>query len=146
MQHPNFSAFAMDQSIQHSFRSDTIQDLNRAMGDLIEGEAGMKRALGRLWQTLDDVPTETPTKTETNGASTVAVNGNGNGVHEEAVSPSPQNEDGGELGDDTRLHHYTPDLTPPMHKIFLAGSAGVPLENGGPPPFEVLVESIKQLK
>lgn len=42
----------MDPSVQNSFRSQMLGDIGRAINNLIEGEAAMKRAVGRLWQAV----------------------------------------------------------------------------------------------
>jgi len=51
----------MDPSVQHSFRSAMIGDINRAINNLIEGESAMKRAVGRLWQAIYSMKKEEDT-------------------------------------------------------------------------------------
>ncbi|KAF8140021.1 hypothetical protein EV363DRAFT_1392942 [Boletus edulis] len=53
-QHYNFTTFVMDNSVTHSFRSNLLDELEHATNSLIEGEAIMKRALGRLWQVINE--------------------------------------------------------------------------------------------
>jgi hypothetical protein len=48
----------MDPSVQHSFRSQMLNDIGRAINNLIEGEATMKRAVGRLWQAVYSIRQE----------------------------------------------------------------------------------------
>ncbi|KAI0001827.1 hypothetical protein BJV77DRAFT_969883, partial [Russula vinacea] len=55
-QHLNYTSFVMDRGVTHSFRSPLLEDLERATNGLIEGEAGMKRAFGRLWEVLSKDP------------------------------------------------------------------------------------------
>jgi hypothetical protein len=64
-EHSNYSSLIMDPSVQHSFRSQMLNDISRAINNLIEGEATMKRAAGRLWQAVysmrtDDGPSSGP--------------------------------------------------------------------------------------
>ncbi|GJJ09449.1 hypothetical protein Clacol_003672 [Clathrus columnatus] len=53
-QHLSFTSFVLDPAAQRSFRSGMINDLERATCTLIEGEAQLRRAMGRLWQVLSD--------------------------------------------------------------------------------------------
>ncbi|KAF9243877.1 hypothetical protein BU15DRAFT_86305 [Melanogaster broomeanus] len=53
-QHYSFTSFVMDNSVTHSFRSNLLDDLEHATNSLIEGEAVMNRALGRLWQVINE--------------------------------------------------------------------------------------------
>jgi hypothetical protein len=51
----------MDESVQHSFRSNLIDEVSQAIGSLIEAESGLLIALGRLWQAIESTPMPTPT-------------------------------------------------------------------------------------
>jgi len=112
-QHLNYTSFVMDKSVTHSFRSDLLEDLERATNGLIEGEAAMKRAFGRLWQVIGEDP-------EQRRAGDALV---------------PKREDEDEVadaeGEKERRLARAPDLTPQSHKLFI-----VPYPNGGPPVFE----------
>ncbi|KAI0322288.1 hypothetical protein OF83DRAFT_1161287 [Amylostereum chailletii] len=101
----NWTAFVMDRAVTHSFRSHLLQELEHTTNGLIEGEAGMKRALGKLWQVLSEDPDR--------------VRGT------EAIVPKREDEDGDNDDDESRRIARGPDLTPPVHKIFL-----VPYGNG----------------
>jgi hypothetical protein len=64
---------------------------------LIEGEATMRRALGRLWQVISEDPDQ-----RSSDASVV-----------------PKQEDEDETDDRARRLARAPDLTPPVHKLFM---------------------------
>ncbi|CCO26111.1 hypothetical protein BN14_00128 [Rhizoctonia solani AG-1 IB] len=51
--HSSFSSFVLDPSIQHSFHSTTINELERTASELIEGESALRRALGALFRAMD---------------------------------------------------------------------------------------------
>lgn len=51
--HPSFTSFVLDPSIQHSFHSNTISELERTASELIEGESALRRALGSLFRAMD---------------------------------------------------------------------------------------------
>jgi len=93
----------MDKSVTHLFRSKLLDELEQATNGLIEGEAALRRALGRLWQVMSEDPDERTTQAS-------------------KESPVPKREDS--EGDSTNQPEraedgYTPDLTPPPHKYFL---------------------------
>jgi len=131
--------------MQHSFRSEMMQDISRAIGNLIDGEAAMKRALGRLWHVLEDVPeNQNRTSATTNG--TVTVNGDAN--HDSMdLSPPASKENDTAVADPIANRHdgYKPELTPPIEAFFLNGHPPGP-ENGRPPPFEVLLDGVGVLQ
>ncbi|KAF9073794.1 hypothetical protein BDP27DRAFT_1318168 [Rhodocollybia butyracea] len=98
-QHLTYSSFVMDKSVTHTFRSNLLDQLENATNGLIEGEATMRRAMGRLWQVMSEDPSprlEPVTKQE----------------DEELEELSEQ---------DARAKRLAraPDLTPPIHKLFL---------------------------
>jgi hypothetical protein len=109
-QHLSYSSFVLDQAVTHSFRSHLLDDLERATSGLIEGEAAMRRALGRLWQVMSEDPHHRPS--------------------DPALKTKREDEEEEEEGDeaDQRLAR-APDLTPPVHKLFLK-----PYINGAIPP------------
>jgi hypothetical protein len=55
-QHNSYVSFVLDKSITHTFRSKQLLELENATTALIEGEALLRGALGRLWQVLNDDP------------------------------------------------------------------------------------------
>lgn len=55
-QHLSFSSFVLDPAAQHSFRSAMISELERTTCGLVEGETPLRRAIGRLWEVLNDDP------------------------------------------------------------------------------------------
>jgi hypothetical protein len=102
----------MDRSATHTFRSKLLEELEEATNGLIEGEAALRRALGRLWQVMSEDPDE---KSE-----------------QSKLSPVPKREDveGEGSAQAESLGGYMPDLTPPPHKLFLSYPPGTT------PPFE----------
>ncbi|KAF8446188.1 hypothetical protein L210DRAFT_2962011 [Boletus edulis BED1] len=97
-QHYNFTTFVMDNSVTHSFRSNLLDELEHATNSLIEGEAIMKRALGRLWQAINE---------DTSRRHPV-----------EEVIPKREEADG-TVGEDDLLAR-SPELVPNAHKLFLS--------------------------
>jgi hypothetical protein len=91
----------MDKGVTHSFRSLMLEDLERATNGLIEGEAGMKRAFGRLWEVLSKDPDRVHLK--------------------DAVIPKreDESEDANGEGDKERRIARAPDLVPPAQKLFI---------------------------
>jgi hypothetical protein len=51
--HSSFTSFVLDPSVQHSFHSATINELERTASELIEGESALRRALGSLFRAMD---------------------------------------------------------------------------------------------
>jgi len=89
----------MDKAVTSSFRSRLLDELESATNSLIEGEATMRRALGRLWQVMNEDPDQTP--------------GNAPVV--------PKREDEGDEEDEKeRRLARAPDLTPIVHKLFIS--------------------------
>jgi hypothetical protein len=104
----------MDKGVTHSFRSLMLEDLERATNGLIEGEAGMKRAFGRLWEVLSKDPDQVHLK--------------------DAVIPKreDESEDANGEGEKERRLGRAPDLLPPpTQKLFI-----VSYPNGGSPVFD----------
>ncbi|KIK98520.1 hypothetical protein PAXRUDRAFT_823817 [Paxillus rubicundulus Ve08.2h10] len=100
-QHYSFTSFVMDNSITHTFRSNLLDELELATNSLIEGEAVMKRALGRLWQAINE-----DTSRRHRGEEVILK-------REEAEGNVDED------GLDSRFVR-APDLTPNAHKLFLA--------------------------
>jgi len=110
-QYLNYSSFVMDKAVTHSFRSHLLEDLERATNGLIEGEATMKRAFGRLWQVISEDPDRQQIG--------------------DTIVPKREDEDGDDEDENERRFARAPDLTPAAHKLFL-----VSYPNEGPPVFE----------
>ncbi|KAJ2928904.1 hypothetical protein H1R20_g8183, partial [Candolleomyces eurysporus] len=91
----------MDKSVTHTFRSRLLDELEQATNGLIEGEATLRRALGRLWQVMSEDPDLKKKK--------------------QSVVAKREEEDDPEM-DDPRVRRvaHAPDLTPPTHKLFLS--------------------------
>ncbi|CCM01644.1 uncharacterized protein FIBRA_03705 [Fibroporia radiculosa] len=98
-QHLSYTSFVMDKAVTSSFRSRLLDELESATNNLIEGEASMRRALGRLWQAMSEDPEQTP--------------------GEAPVVPKREDEGDEEEERERRLAHI-PDLTPVVHKLFLS--------------------------
>ena len=116
IEHPSYASFVMDRSVTHTFRSKLLDELENATNGLIEGEATIKRALGRLWEVISEDPDRSL----------------------EGHSVVPKREDEDDQGDNDSEEHRrdrrlarAPDITPGAHKLFLA-----PYNNGGVPGFE----------
>ena len=112
-QHLNYTSFVMDRSVTHSFRSPMLEDLERATNGLIEGEADMKRAFGRLWEVLSKDPDQARPK--------------------DVVIPKQEDEGEGTNAESERERRLAraPDLAPPTQKLFI-----VTYPNGGSPVFD----------
>jgi hypothetical protein len=93
----------MDKAVTHSFRSSLLDELETATYNLIEGEAIMREAVGRLWQVIAD---------ESDKPSGDAA----------AFILKREEEDEGTNDEDERERRIAraPDLTPSIHKAFLA--------------------------
>jgi len=103
----------MDKAVTHTFRSSLLDELEHATNELIEGEAIMKRALGKLWHVMGEDPDHRP--------------------GEAPLVPKREEEelDTEDQDDLSRRLARAPDLTLPIHKLFL-----LPYHTGGPPVFE----------
>ncbi|KAI0639144.1 hypothetical protein C8Q77DRAFT_1079690 [Trametes polyzona] len=96
--HLSYTSFVMDKAATHSFRSDVYDELEDSTNTLIEGETGLRMALGRLWQVMSENPDEV-------GVGTSLV-------------PKREDED---AEDETESRFArAPDLTPVVHKLFLS--------------------------
>ncbi|KAF5384679.1 hypothetical protein D9757_006200 [Collybiopsis confluens] len=101
--HLSYSSFVMDKSVTHTFRSNLLDELENSTNGLIEGEATMKRALGRLWQVMSEDPSP-------------------NAIDPPVVTKKEDEEMDEELnGEISRVKRLAraQDLTPPIHKLFL---------------------------
>lgn len=91
----------LDKSVTFTFRSKLLNELEHATNGLIEGEATLRHALGRLWQVMSEDPDQKQVETP--------------------VIPKMEDEDENaeEQDDRTRRIIRAPDLTPTTHKIFI---------------------------
>lgn len=110
-QHFSFASFVMDKAVTHSFRSNLLDELEHATNSLIEGEAVMRRALGRLWQVISEDPDKQ--------------------LDEERVIPKQEEQEdiADEEDEQERRIARAPDLTPTAHKLFLVSYS----DNNSPP-------------
>ncbi|KAF8640517.1 hypothetical protein AX17_000179 [Amanita inopinata Kibby_2008] len=115
-QHPSYSSFVMDRSVTHTFRSKLLDELENATNGLIEGEATMKRALGRLWEVISEDPDQ-PSE--------------GYSVIPKREDDEDNDENESEEQRRERRLARAPDLTPTAHKLFIATYS-----NGSVPGFE----------
>lgn len=98
--HTTYTSFVMDKGTTHTFRSDLVDELEETTNGLIEGETILRRALGRLWQVMNEDPDMGP------GDASVV----------------PKREEGGEgeeHSDREERIARAPDLTPAVRKLFL---------------------------
>lgn len=102
--HNCYASFLLDQSIAQSFRSRLLQDLQRSTENLIEGEAVLKQTLGRLWQVMKEDP-DGPTR-EAESEALVAKREEGDEESEEQTLRE-------------KRMQRAPNLTPPVHKLFI---------------------------
>lgn len=117
--HHTFASFVMDRAITHSFRARLLEDLERATAGLIEGEAHMRIAFGKLWRVMaedpdvrtkagqDVVPKREEEDQEEGARASAGPNGRRGRVDEEEEDPRE------------RRVKRAPDLTPTTHKHFL---------------------------
>lgn len=103
--HVTYTSFVMDKAVTHTFRSGLVEELENVTNGLIEGEATMKRALGRLWQVTSEDP-------DRQAGVPLPVT-----KQEEEDTDVPEYE----LDRAKRLAR-APDLTPTTHKLFLVGA------------------------
>ncbi|KAH8100503.1 hypothetical protein BXZ70DRAFT_937537 [Cristinia sonorae] len=103
-QHTTYTSFIMDKSVTHTYRSDLLDELEQATNGLIEGETLLRRALGRLWQVMNEDPDE--------------------GTESPVVPKREEGGDGDENDDRDERVARAPDLTPAVHKIFLSSYSG----------------------
>ncbi|THV06040.1 hypothetical protein K435DRAFT_960822 [Dendrothele bispora CBS 962.96] len=108
-QHLSYSSFVMDKAVTHTFRSGLLDELEDATNGLIEGEATMKRALGRLWQVMSQDPEHSSPNT--------------NNKSNEVVVPKREDDDMDANEQQEKRIARAPDLTPSIHKHFLFSCA-----------------------
>ena len=89
----------LDKSVTHTYRSAILDEQEQATNTLIEGEEAFRRALGRLFQVMNEDPDK-----PTNGA---------------AVVTKREDEETNEEGERERRVARAPDLSQSTHKLFL---------------------------
>lgn len=119
LHHTSYASFVLYKSITHTFRSSLLDELEHATNGLIEGEATVKRALGRLWQVMSEDP-----DMKTGEAPMVPKR--------EDADDEPD-----ELDDQARRLARAPDLTPATHKLFLLSYPSEAPPNHDPSHFTV---------
>jgi hypothetical protein len=100
----------MDKAVTHTFRSSLLDELESATNGLIEGEATLRRALGRLWQVMSEDQEKR--------------------AHEVSLVPKLEDNDDEQQAKERRLAR-APDLTPSVYKHFLSS-----YPTSGPPAIE----------
>ncbi|KIY67584.1 hypothetical protein CYLTODRAFT_431252 [Cylindrobasidium torrendii FP15055 ss-10] len=96
-QHASYTSFVMDKAVTHTFRSTLLDELENSTVNLIEGEASMRQALGRLWQVISE---------------------EGDPGRSDAIVPKREDEDDPMDQREKRIAR-APDLTPPIHRLFM---------------------------
>lgn len=109
----------MDKAITQSFRSALPEELEQVTNTLVEGEATLRRALGRLWQVISEDPDEQY------------------GIGEATLLPKREDDEVYADAEDERERRIlaAPDLTPAAHKHFL-DPYQEPYANGAGPPVQ----------
>jgi hypothetical protein len=112
-QHLSFTSFVMDKAVTHSFRTPLLDELEHTTDGLIEGEATLRRALGKLWRVLSTDP-----DIDINDSIPKAED-----QHEDEIHDQPDD-----------YISRAPDLTPTTHKIFLTNYNGMDGDTNGMDP------------
>lgn len=99
-QHYSYTSFVMDKAVTASFRSRLLDELEGATNGLIQGEATMRRALGRLWQVMSETPHETS--------------------EDGSLVPKREDVDAEEGHERVPRLPQVPDITAALHNLFLA--------------------------
>lgn len=123
--HLSYSSFVLDKSVTYTFRSKLLDELEHATNGLIEGEATLRHALGRLWQVMSEDPDQKEMETEA------------------PVIPKMEDEDenGEDRDDRSQRIIRAPDLTPTTYKIFI-NNDGDPASHFSQP--ETQLESLQK--
>ena len=112
-EHTSYAAFVLDPAMTHSYRTHLLADLQHTTENLIQGEAMLNRAFGRLWKVLSE-----------------EENVRKSGPEEQAKREDAENEEE-EMTERERRIARAPELAQPIHKLFLT-----PFPNGGTPILE----------
>lgn len=132
--HGSFSAFVLDPSVAHSYCTHLLDDLQQTTENLVQGEATLTRALGRLWKVLSE---EEHTRLDLEGSNVLsdprgnsgssAKKDKNGGVHEEAneyvdgdeVTLEDEDGSGQDMSERERRLSRAPSLVSTVHKLFL---------------------------
>ena len=125
--HGSYAAFVLDPAVAHSYRTHLLTDLQRTTDNLIQGESTLNHALGRLWKVLREeehvAQTQDGDDARNKGSEPLL-----NGVADDVMDTDRREEiDEGdeEMSERERRVARAPDLSKPMHKLFLT-----PFPNG----------------
>lgn len=124
-QHPNFSSFVLDPSVQHAFTSNNVVELGGTATELIEGEGALRRALGALWRALD-VDGFRPPVDDRGGSRKDTPNGTGNGDEDD-------DDDSSSFRQHMRNGTSNDEELPPLHRLFIT-TQPIMLPGGEPRP------------
>ncbi|KDQ20554.1 hypothetical protein BOTBODRAFT_26564 [Botryobasidium botryosum FD-172 SS1] len=125
-QHPNFSSFVLDPSVQHAFTSSNVVELGATATELIEGEGALRRALGALWKALDVDSFRAPAE-ERNSSRRHTPNYMGNGDNDE-----DEDDDSSSFRQHMRNGMSEEEL-PPLQRLFIT-TQPIMLPGGEPRP------------
>ncbi|TFL06471.1 hypothetical protein BDV98DRAFT_559467 [Pterulicium gracile] len=129
-QHLSFTSFVMDKAVTHSFRTPLLDDLELATDGLIEGEATLRRALGKLWRVMHTDP-DMPNYTSPSDPSSSSSSRSLKQQLDQQVAVDP-------LGEEIEQEDYifrAPNLDAPnSHKIFLTTYADMEADPGSYDP------------
>ncbi|THH09879.1 hypothetical protein EW145_g1701 [Phellinidium pouzarii] len=106
--HGSYSAFVLDPAMAHSYRTHLLGDLQQTTENLIQGEATLSSALGRLWKVLSEEEHVFVDNNEVGSAEGVDV-----------AKREEGEDDDDDMSDRGRRLARAPDVTPPSHKLFL---------------------------
>ncbi|KAJ8514936.1 hypothetical protein ONZ45_g7571 [Pleurotus djamor] len=111
VQHLSYTGFVLDKAVVHTFRSNLLDELEQSTNNLIENEGVMRRALGRLWQVIEEDSEPKPSPG--------------------SVVPKREDVDEHAEGQDDQAGR-APDLIPAAHKTFLGSFQ----PNNTPTPYQ----------
>lgn len=125
--HLSYSSFVLDKSTTYTFRSKLLDELEHATNGLIEGEATLRHALGRLWQVMSEDPDH-------------------EGLAVPVVTKMEDEDESREEAQDDRSRRVmrAPDLTPATHKIFINSEADLTTHDSHFSQPETQLESLQK--
>ena len=124
--HLSYSSLVLDKSVIFTFRSKLLNELEHATNGLIEGEATLRHALGRLWQVMSEDPDRKETRTHI------------------ITKVEDDDEDAGEQNDHIKRIDRAPDLTPTTHKIFINNASNLTAHGSHLNQPEIQLESLQK--
>lgn len=127
-QHSTYTSFVLDKSTTHTYRSHLLDEMEQVTNNLIEGETVLRRALGRLWQAVNEDPPKSP-------------------AADQGVVPKQEDEgDATEKSQADQRAVRAPDLTPAIHKIFLSSYPEQPSPMFDPSQFTLPDQPLENLE